>query len=132
MRIFTDTNVLVSAFMTRGLCADLFEIIVAEHELLIGEPVMTELKRILGKKFRAPAALVERVEAELRLHTVVPRTRKPLELPIRDKEDPLIVACALAAKADIFVTGDQELLGLQTVQDMPIISPRTCWQQLHD
>ena len=23
MRIFTDTNVLVSAFMTRGLCADL-------------------------------------------------------------------------------------------------------------
>ena len=132
MRIFTDTNVLVSAFMTRGLCADLFEIIVAEHELLIGEPVITELKRILGKKFRAPAALIDRVEAELRLHTTIPRPRNPLKLPIRDKEDPLIVACALTGNAEIFVTGDQELLGLQTVHDMPIISPRTCWQQLHD
>ena len=118
--------------MTRGLCADLFEIIVAEHELLIGEPVMTELKRILGKKFRAPAALIERVEAELRLRTKIPRPRTSLKLQIRDKEDPLIVACAVSGHAKIFVTGDQELLGLQTVHDMPIISPRTCWQQLHD
>ncbi len=118
--------------MTRGLCADLFEIMVAEHELLIGEPVMTELKRILAKKFRAPAVLIERVEAELRLHTMIPRPRTLLKLPILDKEDPLIVACALSGRAEIFVTGDQELLALQTVHDMPLISPRICWQQLHN
>jgi len=31
MKIFTDTNVLVSAFTARGFCADLLEVILADH-----------------------------------------------------------------------------------------------------
>lgn len=32
MRVFLDTNVLVSAFATRGLSADVFRLVLAEHE----------------------------------------------------------------------------------------------------
>ena len=32
-----DTNVLTRAFTTRGLSADLFRLVVAEHKLLTGE-----------------------------------------------------------------------------------------------
>tara|TARA_Y100000590_G_C15710915_1_gene1010249 strand:+ start:1307 stop:1432 length:126 start_codon:yes stop_codon:yes gene_type:complete len=41
MKVFLDTNVLVSAFATRGLCADVMRVILTEHELLIGEVVLT-------------------------------------------------------------------------------------------
>jgi len=37
VRVFLDTNVLASAFGTRGLCADVLHIILREHELITGE-----------------------------------------------------------------------------------------------
>jgi hypothetical protein len=35
LRVFLDTNVLVSAFATRGLCADLLELVLLQHELIV-------------------------------------------------------------------------------------------------
>jgi predicted nucleic acid-binding protein len=40
VRVFLDTNVLISAFATRGLCAELFRSVIAEHELVLGEVVL--------------------------------------------------------------------------------------------
>ena len=34
VRVFLDTNVLVAAFATRGLCADVVRTVLAEHELV--------------------------------------------------------------------------------------------------
>ena len=34
VRVFFDTNVLVSAFLARGLCADLLRLVLREHSLL--------------------------------------------------------------------------------------------------
>jgi predicted nucleic acid-binding protein len=47
LRGFLDTNVLVSAFATRGLCADVLRHVLTEHELLTGEVVLAELRRAL-------------------------------------------------------------------------------------
>ena len=41
MRVFLDTNVLVSALTTRGLAADVFRLALSEHELLTGEVNLT-------------------------------------------------------------------------------------------
>jgi uncharacterized protein len=131
VRVFTDTNVLVSALTTRGLCADLYEKLLTEHDLLIGEPVIAEVLDILARKFKADRQLLAQVEAELRLPQVVPPSTTTLSLPIKDIDDPAIVSCALVAHAEIFVTGDGELLGLEAVQDMLILSPRQCWERLN-
>lgn len=130
MRAFLDTNVLVSALATRGLCADLHERLLAEHEVIIGEPVVLEVLDILQRKFRATAELLVKVEAELRLLQVIPAQATAPSLPISDVEDPWIIACALQANVDCFVTGDAELLGLSMVGTLPIISPRTCWERV--
>ena len=37
MRVFFDTNVLVSDFLARGLCADLLRLVLAEHTLVSSE-----------------------------------------------------------------------------------------------
>lgn len=130
MRVFLDTNVLVSALATRGLCAELYERLLMEHEVLIGEPVVAEVLDIMRRKFRAGDGLLAKVEAELRLLEIVAAQPAAPKLPIKDREDPWIIACALAGKADLFVTGDAELLGLVKMENLPIFSLRGCWEKL--
>lgn len=130
MRVFLDTNVLVSALATRGLCAELYERLLTEHEIVIGEPVVAEVLDIMRRKFHAGDSLLAKVEAELRLLEIVPAQAVAPKLPIKDREDPWIIACAPAGKVDCFVTGDAELLGLVKVENMPVFSPRACWERL--
>ena len=66
MRVAFDTNVLVSAVATRGLCADVFNLVLAEHELIIGETVIAEMKRVLRQKMRVPAEAADEFEALFR------------------------------------------------------------------
>lgn len=127
MRVFPDTNVLASAFGTRGLCADVLRLILAEHELMTGELVIEELRGVLRRKFRVPAETVKEIESFLRSYHVEP---KPLELPklmLGDHNDLVVVASALKSEAEILVTGDQEILNLDEPQGLRILSPREFW-----
>jgi predicted nucleic acid-binding protein len=129
LRVFLDTNVLVAAFATRGLCADVFRLAAAENQLLIGEPVLIEVGRILATKFGMPRAACNEVLGVLRRFPLAAAAGKPTPLGINDPDDEWIVACALGAAAEIFVTGDKALLGLHKIQSMIIISPRQFWTQ---
>ena len=79
MRIFADTNVLVSAFTARGLCADLLEVILADHQLVTGEFVLKELHRVLTEKLNVPETKVSEVLLFLRKHHVEPTPENHLE-----------------------------------------------------
>lgn len=74
MKVFLDTNVLVSAFATRGLCADVLRQVLAEHELLVGERVLREVRRVLRVKLRVSQPAVDEIEQFLRTQTVVAAT----------------------------------------------------------
>jgi len=41
----------------------------------------------------------------------------------RDADDDAVLACALAAKADLIVSGDRDLLTLKIFRDIPIVTP---------
>ncbi len=128
MKIFTDTNVLVSAFTARGLCADLLEVILADHQLMTGEYVLKELERVLLVKFKVPNSKVHRVTLFLREHHVEPIPEKPTEYQVRDEDDRWVLESAIKAKADILVTGDKDLLDIsKKVHQIRIISPREFW-----
>jgi putative PIN family toxin of toxin-antitoxin system len=131
VRIFLDTNVLASAIATRGLCTELLEGIIINHELLTSKEVLRELQRVLSQKFRLPKPVVQQYLDLLRTegHVVVAPSSMP-RLRIKDLDDVPIIAGAITAKADVFVTGDKELLKLSKVEGMPILSPRELWQKL--
>lgn len=130
MRIFFDTNVLASAFTARGLCAEMYELVALNHQLVIGEPMIGELLRILAGKLRVPPDKIARLRKELDEFVWAPTSDAPLASPIRDPADAAVVACAIAARTDVFVTGDKELLDLREIQGMPIVSPRELWRRL--
>ena len=127
MRVFLDTNVLVSAFATRGLCADLFRHILTEHDLITGEVVIIELRRVLRDRIKVPAPVVTAIEQLLREQIVVPKPSEPHPLPIRDPDDRWVLASAVAGKADVIVTGDSDLLEVASQSPIPIVDPRGFW-----
>ena len=58
MRVFLDTNVLVAGIATRGLCSELLENIIHDHELLTCRPVLSELERVLASKLGLPDPVI--------------------------------------------------------------------------
>lgn len=130
MKIFLDTNVLASGIATRGLCSELLESVIHDHELLTCQPVLRELERVLTEKLRLPKAVVAGFLALLKAEGTVVESRKNPSIPIKDADDIPILACAIAGKADVFVTGDKELLNLRKIEDLAVVSPRELWNQL--
>ncbi len=129
MKIFLDTNVVVSALATRGLCADLFHAILAEHELVLGETVFEEVRRVLRRKLRVPADAIAEAEAHLRGQATVVQARHEHRIKGLDQADSAVVAEAVAGEADVLVSGDQDLLRL-TEPPVRIVSPRGLWEAL--
>ncbi len=128
MRVCFDTNVLVSAVATRGICADLMNLVLAEHEMVLGETVLSELKRVLERKVRVPKATTAELDAFLRQRaTVISASRRAPEDAL-DAADAAVLAEA-AAGADVLVTGDRQLLELPR-PPIRILSPRGLWDLL--
>ncbi len=128
MRVFLDTNVLASAFGTRGLCADVLRLILGEHELVTGEVVIEELRRVLSRKFGVPADTVKEIERFLRSYHVEPKPRRLPDLELSEPCDLMVVGSALSARAEFVVTGDREMLALKKKPEgLRIVSPREFW-----
>ena len=128
MKVFLDTNVLVSAFTTRGLSTDVVRLILTEHELLTGEVNLKELERVLHERMGVPTAQVGMVLQLLRDQTIIPRPKTPPDITVRDPDDLWVLASALAGEADALVTGDQDLLVLNGIVSLPILTPRGFWE----
>ncbi len=130
MKVAFDTNVLVSAVATRGLCADIFNLVLAEHQLIVGETVLSEMRRVLKQKMRVPDETVDEFEALLRSEALIIPKAKVTPIPVRDKSDMPVLAEALAGKAEVLVTGDKDLLEVSAKIPLDILSPRGLWERL--
>jgi putative PIN family toxin of toxin-antitoxin system len=130
VRVFLDTNVLVSAFATRGLCAELFEVVLLEHELVVGRQVLQELAKALRSKLRLSAPRIREIvdfvtdEAER-----VVDNADAADAGV-DPADARVLGEALAAGADLIVTGDAALLRLGAIAGIAIVPPRRFWEIL--
>ena len=130
MRVFLDTNVLVSAVATRGLCADVLREILVSHQLAVSAPLIAEIEKILSTKIGVPQEAISDFVDLLTQDCIWSEMAQLVEIDIKDKDDIVILSTALAAKTEIFVTGDKELLELEIIQSMRIRSPRSFWESL--
>ncbi len=130
MKVFLDTNVLVSALATRGLCSDVLRETLSFHQLVISPPLLTELERILRDKIKLPNNLVAESLEFLKQTSLLSKPIDRLIPELKDKDDVPIINSALNAGVELFVTGDKEVLKLRIVDEMMIVDPRSFWELL--
>lgn len=124
MKFFLDTNVWLSAVVFPGLCAELvLELDAQGHRLLTSELVREEVHAVLERKFSRHSAAVTRFDALWACAVPVHDVAQPAA-----DADARLVAAALAADSDFFVTGDQRVLGWARQGPMSILSPRQAWE----
>lgn len=115
MRVLIDTNVLISAALSAGGVPFRAYVKAASYPNhgLICEQNVDEIKRIFNKKFPHKLAALDRflAMALMTLELVaVPVDEEESEQKIRDTNDRPILRAAIAARADVILTGDKDFL----------------------
>jgi putative PIN family toxin of toxin-antitoxin system len=129
-RAVLDSTVLVSAFLTKkGVAADLLnQAIRGAFELYLSDLLINETRQVLlerehlRKRFTYSDEDVDEFAALLRAFA-----RVVADLPAargsRDPADDMVLASALAARAEHLVTRDKDLLVLRSYERIAITSP---------
>ncbi len=128
MRLVLDTNVLIAAFISHGVCNELLEHCILNHEIILSKFILTELKDKLTGKFKFTAreanAAVRLLKSRCEVVTI-----SLLDSPIcRDPDDDSIIATAIAGECACIITGDKDLLDLNSACGVQIIPPDFFWQ----
>ena len=128
-KLVIDTGVLVSAFAFGGNPREAVRKAVVEGRIFVSPDLLKEYRevpsalakrgKIENRQFRDLIAGIAAVVANASL--VYPKER--LEI-CRDPADDMLLECCLAAKADLLVTGDQDLLSLRNLPfPVKIVTP---------
>ena len=128
MRAVFDTNVIVAGLVARGLCHELVESQLPQHEAILSQVLWEELLRNLQEKFELELDDLPLLHLYRRHATWI----EPQALPdsvCRDPDDDWVLATALAGQADVIVTGDDDLLSLRLFQGIRILTPRQFLQK---
>ena len=128
MKLVIDTNVVVSGLLWLGNPGRLLEAAAQRRITLYTSPwLVAELTstlkapKLAARVKRSGLALDELLARYLNVAIVV----QPQDPPrvARDPDDDHVLACALAANADMIVSGDADLLTLKAHQNIPIRAP---------
>lgn len=128
MRIVIDTNVLIAAFISHGVCNELLEHCVLNHDVVLSIFILDEVKNKLTGKFKFTTRETNAVASLLRSRCSVVGTQA-LPSPVsRDPDDDNIIATAISGTCDCIITGDKDLLDIKKAGDVLIVSPGQFWQ----
>jgi putative PIN family toxin of toxin-antitoxin system len=129
MKLLLDTNVLVSAFLWQGVPGRLIELAIEQEiQLVTSRVLLDELadvlpRKKLAKKVAATGLTPTQIVLNYRRLAQLVTTRKLSQAVSRDADDDHVIACAIAAQADLIVSGDEHLLSLKIHQNIPILTP---------
>jgi putative PIN family toxin of toxin-antitoxin system len=125
LKVVFDTNVYISAILTSGTPrVVLLESLKREEiRILISEPILSEIERILRLKIRRPYGEIMTILIAIRQNTTLISPELEVSVIAEDEADNRIVECALQGKAQYIVSGDHHILSLKEYRGMKILSP---------
>ncbi len=124
MKAVFDTNVLVAAFVTEGVCARLLGRARRKQlDLVLSPFILEEFKNVLLKKFFASKEQTKATTGLILEAAQMVSPASKVSGVCRDPDDDQILSCALSAGADYLVTGDSDLLNLEEFHGTRILTP---------
>jgi putative PIN family toxin of toxin-antitoxin system len=136
MRIVADTNTVLSGLLWQGPPRRLLDLARRRAFTLCTSPtLLAELAEVIARDKFAQRVLAAGLSATAlvqdyeRLADIL--EPQPLSPPVcRDPDDDHVLACALAARAILIVSGDKDLLDLPPYQGIPILPAAVALQRL--
>ena len=122
MKVFLDTNVWLSATIFSGLCEALVTECADRDWLVTSALVRDEAHDVLARKFPHLPNAPSLFDASWSEAPLVADIAEPAA-----DNDARLVAAAVAAGANLFVTGDKPVLGWQQSGALRIVTPREAW-----
>ena len=130
MRVLLDSNVWLAILTTDGFCRRYWRETRSTCEFFSSEAILAEIEEKLRHKFGFQIHHVRLLGAFVRRQTTHVTPTTDATGLCRDPDDAPILAAALDANCAFLVTGDQDLLVLQSVQGMAILTPRQFAERL--
>lgn len=128
MKFLLDTNVLIAAFISSGICHEVLEHIIRNHKLVLSDFIVNEFKSKLLSKFQYTEKEVDEALTLLLTRAEMAQV-SPLQSRVcRDADDDNILASADSAKCDCIISGDKDLISLKQFQNIKIIPPSEFWR----
>lgn len=132
MRIVVDCNVLVSATMSRSACRQVLDEVARSHTLCYSHETLHEFLRVSKYTHIKPyfPRVQKIVKTMLRVGIEVIPLQQFVDLP--DPDDAVYLQTALAAKAEVLITGNLKHFPFESYEGVKILSPRAFLNLVHD
>jgi len=128
MKIFLDTNVIISAFIAHGHAAEFLEYCLINHKIYTSDFILQEVKEKLKTKFEYSDEEIGEVINFMKTNFItVGKYKKLKKIISRDSDDDNVLAAAAVKKVDCIVTGDKDLLTIKIYKNINILSPGDFW-----
>lgn len=133
MRVVVDSSVLIAAYISRaGICANLLEDVLMDHDLICSDFILDELDRKLTEKFHFAVGAVEEIRESIKAAAEIVTPAEISRKSCRDPENLPVLRSAGAGKADLLVTVDNDLLEFGSFANIPIVKPGEFWKRHRD
>ena len=127
MRIILDTNVLASGLFFPGIPLKILkDINQGKYRTVVSQEIVDEYKRTIDKLAdRFPDVINANAQLELIvLSSDICQPQKMIEPVCADPDDDKFIACAIASKTKIIVSGDKHLLNVSGYKGIEVLTPR--------
>jgi len=131
LKVVVDTNVYIATALRPGsLSDDALRLIYKGYaELYYSNETLAELKNQLSsERFQIDSKIIQLILGNIEAEGIFVKTLPVEERRLRDPNDLHIIECAVAARANLIITFDKDLLSLKDSHGIGIVHPKSfCW-----
>lgn len=120
VHVVVDTNVLVSALISRGKPRNLLLNLLENHTIILSHQILAELADVLSKEIQS--SQINRFLTGLAKTSKIVKVTSKFKVVTEDPDDDIVLNTAYDAKADYIVTGDKHLLTIKKFRDTKIVN----------
>jgi putative PIN family toxin of toxin-antitoxin system len=122
--VVLDSGIWISAFQFGGIPQTALDSAFSDHEIAICDQIMTEVRATLVRKFSwKDEEVLELLKEYVGDGTLVEVTGD-IQGICRDPKDDMVFECAIKSDAGVIVSGDKDLLSVDTYEGIKVFTAR--------
>jgi putative PIN family toxin of toxin-antitoxin system len=122
MKVVIDCNVFISAGLNKGTCRNVIERVLEDHTVYFSKQIIEEYLEVATRPRFQKIKEFDAIWQSLRKAGVVIEPARQ-SFNLADQDDEIYLATALAAKADVLITGDRKHFPFSLYESILILSP---------